>query len=180
MPHDDDRQLWEALQRGERFAWERFFRATWRPAVRFATFHLHGDRSRAEDVCGESLLALLRDLGRYDPRIASLGSFLFGILKNRIQSELRRTRRQATSAPDLGEHASMAVEPEGSSSVVMQALMDLSVTEREMLLRHHEQRVNAAELARQAGVSLEAMQSRLRRARQRLAERLALRRSDDE
>src|SRR5262245_49337981 len=134
MSDDEERNLWQALRRGERFAWERFFRATWRPAVRFAAPRLGGDRSLAEDVVGESLLALLRDLDRFDPSLGSLGAFLFGILRNRIHSQQRRLHRRSVTPDDAHQPAS-GDNGANASPVVMQALMDLSVAEREMLLR---------------------------------------------
>src|SRR6187549_1691592 len=106
MRNDDDRGLWQALLRGETFAWERFFLATWRPAVRFATTRLGGDRGRAEDVVGESLLALLRDLDKFDPDVGSLGAFLFGILRNRLLAEHRRQRRAIVSPSEASQSAS--------------------------------------------------------------------------
>ncbi|MFO0980967.1 MAG: RNA polymerase sigma factor [Planctomycetota bacterium] len=177
MPNDD-RELWEALLRQERFAWERFFRATWRPVVRFAAFKLGGDHGRAEDVAGESFLTFVRDLRHFDPAAGSLGAFLFGILRHRIASEQRRVRRRPVVSGDVD------VEPAAprvaSTSVnVMRAMMDLSVMERETLLRHYEQRVRARDLASENGISLEAMHSRLRRAREKLAELLARRAADD-
>jgi RNA polymerase sigma-70 factor (ECF subfamily) len=164
--------LWRQLARGDGGAWERFFHATWLPALRYAASRLDHDLARAEDVAGESFAQLLESLARFDPRAGTLGAFLFGILRHRVararaeqQGERLRGDEIEASAPTGSPHD--APDPEADHAF-LSALMQLEVAEREILVQHHQEGVPTAELARRHGVGLEAMQSRRARARRKL------------
>jgi RNA polymerase sigma-70 factor, ECF subfamily len=50
----------------------------------------------AEDVTQEVFVALMRDLGRYEPQRAGLSTYLYGVARNVTRTGLRSDRRFVT------------------------------------------------------------------------------------
>lgn len=71
------------------------------PMLRFARLHL-SHREDAEDCVQDTLLAYWAKPNQFDGR-ASLKTYLFGILKNKVVDKLRVRYRDKFETPDLGE-----------------------------------------------------------------------------
>ncbi|PQA83643.1 RNA polymerase subunit sigma [Limnohabitans sp. TS-CS-82] len=99
------------------------------PMLKFARLHLSHSED-AEDCVQDTLLAYWAKPGQFDGR-ASLKTYLFGILKNKVADKLRGRYRDKWDSPGLGdddfdvwftdkgrwepqEHMSRWAEPEGA------------------------------------------------------------------
>jgi RNA polymerase sigma-70 factor, ECF subfamily len=72
-----DADLVERALAGKRDAFETIYCRYQRIVYRFAR-SMTGSASMAEDVTQEVFVALMRDLGRYQPQRASLSTYLYG------------------------------------------------------------------------------------------------------
>ncbi|HEX5417907.1 MAG TPA: RNA polymerase sigma factor [Chloroflexota bacterium] len=109
----DDRQLIEALRRGDDDAFAALIEQHHAALVRLAIVFV-GSHAVAEEVAQETWLAVLRGLDRFEGR-SSLKTWIFSILGNRARSRNQRERRSVPfSALALAEEsmADPAVEPE--------------------------------------------------------------------
>lgn len=128
----------------------------------------------AEDVTHDAFLALLAEAGRFDPRRASLTTYLYGVVRNLCRQRLRRTSRlQAMEDGDLERPADTGerVDPVADAQmarVVRRALATLPSRYRELVLLCDLHDLSYAEAAQVVGVSVPAVRSRLHRGRQRL------------
>ena len=89
MTRQEERDLAQAVVRGERPALERFHALYSDPLYRFVFYRLGRSTPDVEEVVQETFLAALEGLHRFRGR-AALFTWLCGIAKNRIS----RTRRQ--------------------------------------------------------------------------------------
>ena len=82
-------------------------------------------------------------------------------------------KREATRPELLGESASAIADPKGASTEARDslaaALAPLADIQRDLLLRHHRDRLKIHELATEFGIPENTVKSHLRRARARLA-----------
>ena len=139
---------------------------------RFA-YRLTGSVADAEDIVQECFLGFLRPTCSYDPKRASLRTYLFGAVRN----QSLKHRRQK----DLPEQATIpSPSPESEflrselKDVVAGAVMQLSDTQREVLVLAHYEQMPLAEIAEVLALELGAVKSRLQRARASLKETLAV------
>lgn len=71
------------------------------PMLRFARLHLSHPED-AEDCVQDTLLAYWAKLGQFDGR-ASLKTYLFGILKNKVADKLRGRYRDKWESPEMDD-----------------------------------------------------------------------------
>jgi RNA polymerase sigma-70 factor, ECF subfamily len=79
-----------AARTGEEWAWERLFESVARPLCAYARAHRAAD---PDDLCGEVLLRVVRDLGRFAGDEAGFRSWTFTIAHHRLVDERRRQER---------------------------------------------------------------------------------------
>jgi RNA polymerase sigma-70 factor (ECF subfamily) len=122
----------------------------------------------------------------FNPRKATLSAWLYGVARRHVQRELRvRNRRKSVPASaqvpleDMGEQA---IQEDIADSVaarlqaqltVMELRRCLSDIEMEVLILHCMHQLSAIEIGKVLGRSERAIDSLLRRARQKARERLA-------
>jgi RNA polymerase sigma-70 factor (ECF subfamily) len=133
---------------------------------------LLGDRSAAEDVTALAFERLYRSRSRLDRGRGTPRSWLFAIARNAALDELRRRSRQPQYQLDVelqvDQNSREALEHVDRRSTVRDALLGLSLREREVvLLKFHGQLTNR-ELARALGISESNAGTRLCRALARL------------
>ena len=156
-------------QAGSHDAMEALFRAHWAPAHRAAFLIVH-DAAAAEDIAQEAFLAAIRALDRFDRR-RPFGPWLHRIVVNRAidWSRARALRRE------VAEPSESAAPPErtaGWSDEVVQALALLDPDQRAAVVLRHLLEYTPGEIAQLLDVPRGTVNSRLRRALDRLAAEL--------
>lgn len=173
-----DEQLVARAQQGSSEAFAVLFRR-YRPAIARYAGRMLGDDARAEDVVQEVFLSVLNHLGRFRGE-SKLGTWLTVITINKCRTQrtrwfarwrmLRRRLKEAPSEP--APAADEGVRRDETSARVRQAVQKLRPRDREVIVLHYLEQHEPAEMARLLGVSQNAVEVRLHRARQRLKELL--------
>jgi RNA polymerase sigma-70 factor (ECF subfamily) len=155
-----------AAQGGSTEAMEALFRAHWGRAHHAAFLIVH-DAAAAEDIAQESFLAALRALDRFDLR-RPFGPWLHRIVVNRAidWSRARALRREAAEPP---ESEAPPERPAGWSDEVVAALAALDPDQRAAVVLRHLLEYTPGEIAELLEVPRGTVNSRLRRALDRLA-----------
>jgi RNA polymerase sigma-70 factor (ECF subfamily) len=145
-------------------------------ALRGLVVALLGEEHAADDVLQDVWLA---SQTKQPTRGASTWSWLRGLarieaLRRRRAEQRRRARERAAARPEVDPAASneRAAERIALAQSVLEELRALPEPEARLLWSHYFDERTAAELARESGVSAEAMRVRLFRARNRLRARL--------
>lgn len=138
--------------------------------------YLLGDRSVAEDLTGETFEKALRRWRRYDPRRASVRTWLCQIARSVALDHLRAEQRRRRREDSYGQRSVREVaEPafaEGLSPELDGALQQLSRAEREVIALRTVLELDGETTARLLGISPSACSTRLSRALQRLEEKV--------
>ncbi|MBK6694352.1 MAG: sigma-70 family RNA polymerase sigma factor [Myxococcales bacterium] len=145
------------------------------PAVLRVAAHVTGSQAAAADVFQETFLAAFRAAGSY--RGAGLRAWLFTIARNAAYRSRRAQGReeQDASLMELGASAGwgdvspeIAFERSERLDRVRRAFAMLSTEDREILALRDVEGLSGEDAATVTGLSLQAMKSRLHRARLRL------------
>jgi RNA polymerase sigma-70 factor (ECF subfamily) len=158
-----DRRLVRGAQRGSAEDFEALFALHWPRAYRTAWLVVH-DAAAAEDIAQEAFIAALRALDSFDRR-RPFGPWLSRIVVNRAIDWARARRLQAVPAESV---APAAPEPEGWSEEIVVALRSLPVDQRAVVVLRHGLGYTPGEIARMLDVPRGTVNSRLRRALDRL------------
>jgi RNA polymerase sigma-70 factor (ECF subfamily) len=163
-----------AAQAGSDEAMEALFRVHWGPAHRAAFLIVH-DAAAAEDIAQEAFLAAIRALHRFDRR-RPFGPWLHRIVVNRAIDWTRaRALRREVAEPIESE-----APPErsvGWSETIAAALATLDADQRAAVVLRHLLEYTPSEIADLLEVPRGTVNSRLRRALDRLAAELEEERS---
>jgi RNA polymerase sigma-70 factor, ECF subfamily len=155
-----------AAQTGSHEAMEALFRAHWAPAHRAAFLIVH-DAAAAEDIAQEAFLAAIRALDRFDRR-RPFGPWLHRIVVNRaIDFSRARTLRREVAGPVEAE-----APPDRTvvwSDQVVQALGALDPDQRAVVVLRYLLEYTPGEIAGLLELPRGTVNSRLRRALDRLA-----------
>ncbi len=149
-------------------------------AVYNLCFRLVGDRGAAEDATQEAFLSAFRSITRFDG--GNFRSWVFRIAVNETKDELRRRgRRPADSLSlvgpegeyeldvvDPGETADDLVEREAVAQGIQQALLELPMEQREVIVLSDVHGYHYEEIARLTGSNVGTVKSRIHRGRERL------------
>jgi RNA polymerase sigma-70 factor, ECF subfamily len=146
---------------------------------RFA-LRMSGDEATAEEVVQEVFLTVIRGPLRYQAARASLGAWLLGVARNHVMRALAREPKIAreaetpdVEAPDTSADALEALLARESSDALRRAVLSLPAAYREALALCDLEELDYAEAARAVGCSVGTIRSRLHRARNLLAVKLA-------
>jgi RNA polymerase sigma-70 factor (ECF subfamily) len=155
-----------AAQTGSHEAMEALFRAHWAPAHRAAFLIVH-DAAAAEDIAQEAFLAAIRALDRFDRR-RPFGPWLHRIVVNRaIDWSRARTLRREVAEPVESE--APPERPVVWSDQVVQALGVLDPDQRAAVVLRYLLEYTPGEIAELLELPRGTVNSRLRRALDRLA-----------
>jgi RNA polymerase sigma-70 factor, ECF subfamily len=181
MPNPDEHGLARALRRGEAEALATFC-ATYLDAVYgFIYYRVGGDRQAAEDIAQETFLAAFEALERYDGRAAML-TWLCGIARHKVVDHYRRRQRLERARLALERLPEFATEPterlerDELRQRVLATLHGLPAHYQQVLTLKYIDHLSGRQLADHLGLSEEAAESLLARAR--AAFRAAFRRLD--
>jgi RNA polymerase sigma-70 factor, ECF subfamily len=153
---------------------EALFRVHWGPAHRAAFLIVH-DPSAAEDIAQEAFLSAIRALDRFDRR-RPFGPWLHRIVVNRaIDWSRARTLRREVAEPM--ETEAPEERPEGWSEEILAALAVLDADQRAAVVLRHLLEYTPGEIADMLDLPRGTVNSRLRRALDRLAGELEEERS---
>src|SRR5262245_51559104 len=125
----------------------------------------------AEDAVQETLWAATRALRTFRGTASSIASWLFTIVRRECL-RLLEGHRKSPQAPEGSEHqVDEVVDPEDAIALRQRiellagALADLDPLHREVVLLRDIQELSAPEAAERLGISIDALKSRLHRAR---------------
>jgi RNA polymerase sigma-70 factor, ECF subfamily len=165
-----------AAQAGSHEAMEALFRVHWGPAHRAAFLIVH-DAAAAEDIAQEAFLSAIRALDRFDRR-RPFGPWLHRIVVNRaIDWSRARTLRREVAEPV--ETEAPEERPEGWSEEIAAALALLDADQRAAVVLRHLLEYTPGEIADMLDLPRGTVNSRLRRALDRLAVELEPARAEE-
>jgi RNA polymerase sigma-70 factor, ECF subfamily len=167
VPARRERQLIKEAQRGSERALADLYTAHWRRAHRAAYLIVH-DAAAAEDVAQDAFLAAIDALDRFDRR-RPFGPWLHRIVANRaIDWARREALRRRVDPTEEGE----ARPPEGIGEDLMEALAELPADQRAAVVLRYLLEYSPGEIATMLELPRGTVNSRLRRALDRLGELL--------
>jgi RNA polymerase sigma-70 factor (ECF subfamily) len=174
---ESDERLMLRFQAGDVGAFEDLVRRHRTPLFSFL-LRLTGDRGRAEDLCQETFLKVVRASGEWRPR-ATFRTWAYAIARNQAFDELRRQAFRKTEP--LGEPempASEATAPDRAAEGALlrpkleAALAALPDEQREVFLLREHAGLRFHEIAEVTGVPENTVKSRMRYALEGLRARL--------
>lgn len=141
-----------------------------------------GDQAEAEDVAQEVFLRVWKHAAAWKPGQAKFETWMHRVGMNLCLDRLRRSGRQGGEVPidypDAGASATRGLDDRQRRDRVREALLQLPERQRAALvLCYYQDRTNI-EAAEILGVSVEALESLLARARRTLKTSLAAERAD--
>ena len=167
--HGDERAWIRGAQRGSETDLESLFRHHWPRAYRAAYLVVH-DSAAAEDIAQEAFLAAVRALDRFDRR-RPFGPWLHRIVVNRaIDWSRARALRREVAEPVESE--APPEPPAGWSDEIVAALAALDPDQRAAVVLRHLLEYTPGEIAQLLELPRGTVNSRLRRALDRLAAEL--------
>ena len=165
-----ERRLVRDAQRGSEAALEQLFRAHWPRAHRAAYLVIH-DSQAAEDVAQEAFVSAVRALDRFD-RSRPFAPWLSRIVVNRAidYARTRALRREALVDPELvaAPEAPAAEAKAGDRDELVAALASLSAEHRAVVVLRYLLDHTPGEIAQLLALPRGTVNSRLRRALDRL------------
>jgi RNA polymerase sigma-70 factor (ECF subfamily) len=170
-----ERALVNAVQDGSTSAMEELFRRHW-PNTHRAAYLIVRDAAAAEDIAQEAFLSALSALGRFDRR-RPFAPWLHRIVVNRAidWSRARSLRGEVAASGALLDSVGAApAEDEhlGAASEIAVALAALSAEHRAVVVLRHLLDYTPGEIAHMLDLPRGTINSRLRRALDRLSELL--------
>src|SRR5262245_50080952 len=146
------------------------------PSLRAFAISLCGNIDRADDLVQETLLRALAHIDSFEPG-TNMPAWLFTILRNLFRSEYRKRRREVEDAE--GRYAeTLKSQPEQTGRVELQefrtALTRIPDDQREALILVGASGFSYEEAAQICGCAVGTIKSRVNRARNRLAQLLAI------
>jgi RNA polymerase sigma-70 factor, ECF subfamily len=177
-PPDDLADLVARARSGDRAALEAVLSRV-APAVHRFGLRMCRNVHDAEDVLQDTLLAVARHLGEFEGR-SSLSSWVFSLTRSACARKRRGLKNRPpvsdeplAAAPDPSASPEAAAADQELALALSRALDGLSDDHREVILLRDIEGLTAPETASSLGISVDAVKSRLHRAREAL--RAALR-----
>lgn len=182
-PIATDEVLLDATRAGDRGALEALL-SRYQPRIYRFGLRMCRDREEARDVLQETLIAAARTLREFRGA-SSLSTWLYTIARSFCIKEHRRSKFAPAHEASLDDTSvsrrlvSSAPSPEERSAeaeiarALEGAVLALEPMQREVLLLRDGEGLTAAEVARVLGISIEAVKSRLHRARSAIRAALA-------
>ena len=173
--HENDSAVLERAKEGDPAALEEVLAGV-APAVRRFGVRMCKDPTDADDVLQDTLLSIATHLPEFEGR-SSLSSWVFTI----VRSACARRRRGLKNQPPVADDVEREDEAPGPEALVARREMGTALTraldalpedQREAILLRDVEGLTAPEAAEVIGISIDALKSRLHRARAALREAL--------
>jgi RNA polymerase sigma-70 factor (ECF subfamily) len=186
IPQQTDEQLVDGARSGDRAALERLLERHERQVYRFG-LKMCRDPEAAKDVLQETLIAAARTVKDFRGA-SSPSTWLYAIARSFCIKQRRRSRyapeheesidaagtgREVLEIADPGRAPDDALSGRQVERALEQAIAELDPMYREILLLRDVEGLSAAEVAEAVGVSVDAVKSRLHRARVAVREKVA-------
>lgn len=177
----DDARLLERARRGDQEAFSRLFATYQRSVFRYAAY-MCGEGA-ADDIVQDTFLAILRQTGRHDVPLGTVGAYLFGIARHLVMKRIGVRHEllvddieQASDNADAIDEASVFDDLSRAETVevVRTAVRALPEAYREVVILCELQEMPYAEAAVLMECPVGTVRSRLHRARSLLLAKLAL------
>lgn len=151
------------------------------PSLRAFAISLCGNVDQADDLVQETLYRALANINSFQPG-TNMSAWLFTILRNLFRSDYRKRRREVEDAD--GSYAeSLKSQPDQFGRIEFEefrnALAQLPSDQREALILVGASGFSYEEVANICGCAVGTVKSRVNRARNRLAQILAIDGADD-
>ncbi len=176
-----DTHLPERLQSGDRAAWDSLFTTYSESIWRYVARLLGSDASAVADIVQETFQSAMQSIAQFDASRGSLWAWISGIAHNRSMLHWRRRRQENRHlAPeklvaerngrlsrwfDETDPPESLLEQHESAELVRQILADLPQEYSICLVAKYVEDRSSAEIAEMLGESVDAIRSRLTRAR---------------
>lgn len=174
---DDDAALLARVANGDADALALLYRRESGSVYRYA-LALAGDEAAALDAVQEAFAALLHGAQGFQPGRGSLGAYLAGMARHQLLNQWRDARRHVPldEAGDevAGPSSDSRLDDSQQQDRLWAAIRRLSWPQREALVLVDLQERSYDDAAAIAGISADVLRTRLHRARQRLADLLAV------
>jgi RNA polymerase sigma-70 factor, ECF subfamily len=181
MTEPTDPELLGRMASGDREALAIIFRRHHSTVYRFSRQML-GSRESAEDVTQDVFVALAKSAGRFNPALASLSTYLYGIARNIVLQRYKRSRARLEVNIDEvagGDEAAFATSSDPAETLARAqaarqlrlAILGLPVHYREVVVLCELNSLSYEDAAAVVGCPVGTVRSRLSRARQMLIER---------
>lgn len=176
-PADDpDAELVERVGRGDQAAVQALV-ARKLPRIMSLATRMLGDRVEAEDVAQEVFLRVWKQARSWRPGAARFDTWMHRVALNLCYDRLRRRRETLTDTPPERADPAMGAEEglvaQETSQRVRRAIDALPERQRTAVILSHYQELSNPRAAELLGVSVEAVESLLARARRTLKIALA-------
>jgi RNA polymerase sigma-70 factor (ECF subfamily) len=181
---ETDSELLEAVRAGDRRALERLLARHQNAIFRFGT-KMCRDEEDAKDILQETMLAAARTMPEFRGTSA-LSTWLYAIARSFCIKKRRTSKFAPERIESLEAHAEQAAEiaderrspEEDASGRQLRAALDAAIAEldpmyREVIALRDIEGLSAAEVGEVMGLSVEAVKSRLHRARTAVREKIA-------
>lgn len=171
----DDEQLVGQFQRGQLHVFDELV-LRYQDRILNTCFRFIGDAEEARDAAQDIFVKVYGALADFKPR-ASFSTWLYRIAVNHSLNVARRRRRASSAPVDTAEIALLAdpknphsiLEREEMALLVHKALSRLGENQRVVLVLHRFEGLSYQEIASIMRISVSSVESRLFRARQKLA-----------
>ncbi len=182
-----DTELLRQAQCGDMGAW-RLLYARCVPSVWRHALSRVRDHSIAEDIVGETMLALVRSVPRLDVDTVQLHSWLHGVVKNKVADHGRKESRQSRLLAAVGNDQSQqsdaapvdsSIEMQESRRQVLRGLEQLPELQRLILEWKHMDDLSVREISERTGQTEKSVESTLYRARKEFRRLFELNCSDN-
>lgn len=170
VDNDIERLVIESAQGGSPHAWRQLFAWHFDAVYRFARALAHGRQDLAEEVTQQVFVTAARQIRRFQPSQGTFRAWLLGMArKHQLSLAAKEARRRRHEASAVEENLTPTKE-NGDDLRVHEALARLPHRYRSVLEAKYIGQRTVSEIAGAEGQSIEAIESLLRRAREKFAE----------
>ncbi len=170
VDNDIERLVIESAQNGSPHAWRQLFAWHFDAVFHFARALAPGGPQRAEEITQEVFVTAAGRIRDFQPAQGTFRSWLLGMARKHHQSLAARETRRRRHERSAVEDKAGASRREGDESHVHEALARLPHHYRSVLEAKYLRRQALNEIAAGQGQSVEAIESLLRRAREKFAQ----------
>ena len=179
MTHVADVVLIDAARTGDKSALAGLLRRHQDAVYRFGRL-MCGSAEDAKDVVQDTMMKVLEKVGDFRGE-SSFRTWLYAIARSQCSRRYRRGKREVSGAltgatigqvADPAPSAADQLASEGDRNIVRQAIEGLPEIYKEVLILRDMEGMTAPEVAQTLGLTVEAVKSRLHRARSRLRDQV--------